>query len=279
VPLGFQIVGTCYCLSLFALLVGSPSHWPNRRSLGLGAVVAALSLTKGVFLPLVVLAPLLVLVAHRRVGLRRTLPIPLVAVLIVLPWTIRNYVISGALVPVELGAYFNMEAGNIFADKIAEHPLSYASIWEKYVVPVATEVSGGAPPGPRGELWKEHEYERRVLAEIKSNPGLLTKKLLVAGAMFWIIGDTPTKSLLNALTRLPILAFAVVGLHRAWRRTPAAKTAAVFVAYYWACHVLFAPPARLSTPVLPILTVFAAAGVLSLVPRWREPIPERLVER
>jgi hypothetical protein len=266
------------CLSLFALLVGSQSGWTTSRSLCLGAIVGTLSLTKGVFLPLILLTPLLVWLTHRRVGFRRVLPTPLVAVLIVLPWTIRNYAVSGAFVPVEVGVFFNVRAGNILAQRIAEHPLSYGDIWQDYVIPVALEVRHSVPRGPEGELREERIHREAVFREIASNPALLVKKPLVAGSTFWILGDSPVKSLLNIIARLPILAFAVVGLYRRWRQGLAAKTATVLIAYYWGCHLLFAPAARHSTPLIPILTVFAAAGLLAVVSRWRHRFPGRARE-
>jgi hypothetical protein len=228
-----------------------------------GATVGILSLTKGVFLPLIVVVPLVLLFRRSGMSLRRMVFIPLIATLVVIPWSVRNFAISRGIVPVHTGMYFNLKVGNIFSDRWVEHPFSYNTIWYEHVVPVIREVSARVEPGPSGDLHKERIYKSMVLDDFSSDIWLGLKKISVAGAMFWTAGDTPLKSLLNTVTRLPILILAIIGVRRELRRNFAAKAALILVGVYWVCHLPVGPPARLSTPVLPILTVWAAAGLLS----------------
>ncbi len=116
------------------------------------------------------------------------------------------------------------------------------------------------------DVEEDQIYKTLALKDLRADPSLMFKKMLVAGAMFWYIGDGTAKTFLNMAVRLPVLFLALIGfyLHRrdkAW----AVWMAVVLAGVYYAAHLPFGAPARLSTPIIPLLTVFAAAATARLL--------------
>jgi hypothetical protein len=88
--------------------------------------------------------------------------------------------------------------------------------------------------------------------------------------MFWYLGDTAKKTAVLLILRLPlILLFAWTAFRELSAGRKQYWPAVSLVILFWLMHLPFAPTARLSTPILPILTMFAAAAV------WRIPFLRR----
>ena len=120
----------------------------------------------------------------------------------------------------------------------------------------------------RCELEEERIYGASAVAEIRAQPRLLLRKLVVAGSTFWYIGENRSKTLVLSVLRLPILLLAAAGVWQSVRtRQRKVWPALVIVAVYWAAHLPFAPPGRLSVVVMPVLLAFAASSLLRLVPQ------------
>lgn len=104
-----------------------------------------------------------------------------------------------------------------------------------------------------------------VLKDIAEDPSLIIRKAVAAGLMFWGNGDVPVKTFLNALVRIPVLILAIVGSFVSSKLNSRVVWAGIIlVAFYWVFHLPFGAPARVSTPILPILYVFASAGILKI---------------
>jgi hypothetical protein len=95
--------------------------------------------------------------------------------------------------------------------------------------------------------------------DIRQDPSLIVKKAVSAGTMFWFIGDTPAKTLVLVILRLPVLFLFALASFKGLRAGQARLWPAVFlVAFFWILNVPFAPSARLSVPLLPILILIAS---------------------
>jgi 4-amino-4-deoxy-L-arabinose transferase-like glycosyltransferase len=112
---GFTVVAAALALISAA---ERPCWW---RAAVAGVLIAVAVLTKAVFLPIIFLGPLLIV---KRKALRETLPCALLAtlvgVLVLLPWSIRNYIVTdGCIVPVSTLAGLTLWYGN--------HPDAYTT--------------------------------------------------------------------------------------------------------------------------------------------------------
>lgn len=232
-----------------------------RMSLLIGLLLGLLSLVKATFLPMVVVVPLVLHVSSSPRSRRHTAMMIVVAGLAILPWSYRNYNLTHRFIPVHTGTGLNMYVGNVYGRELWSDPLSYSRIWDRHVTPGLSAIRG-----LRGVQWvKDVEGDRyfRHLAveELRRDPSLVLKKASAAALMFWLAGDTPPKTMVVLLLRLPVLALGFWGAGLLIRRRDRRFIAVLaFVLAYWLVHLPFGGPARLSAPVMPLMVVFASVA-------------------
>ena len=235
-----------------------------------GLVLGVACLVKGIFLPWILLAPV-ALFWLRKSGPARSRPsrargslVPLLGMaaascLCVLPWTYRNFEHTGRLIPVHTGAAFNLVVGQELSRDFRTSPAGYGRLWNQNIQEIFALTDELESRGPQREVEKEDIYRRHALQTAREHPARVVGHAAFAGASFWYLGETPRKTVLQLLLRLPVLLLGGWGLTRALRGSPPLRFAAGCVILYWLSHVPFAPPVRLSVPVLPVLCLFGAA--------------------
>jgi 4-amino-4-deoxy-L-arabinose transferase-like glycosyltransferase len=240
------------------------------KATGIGAVLALLSLSKGIFLPLIIVFPLVLASIGKKKIFKDAALVVIIAILVISPWSVRNYRLSGRFIPVHVGFGGNIKRGNLVAREFFRHPLSYR-VLDEITDPEMDRIKNSVQGT---QVKRDIGVHRLMLAgalqDIRRDPSLIIRKGVSAGVMFWFLGDTSTKTVILLILRLPVILFfswTAFQELRAGRRQlwPAVSTVILF----WLMHLPFAPTARLSIPLLPILTMFAAAGV------WRLPFLRR----
>lgn len=243
------------------------------KAVGMGIVLASLCLTKAIFLPFLVFFPgmLLVIGSHRI--LKHSLLLIIVAVLLIAPWTIRNYRLSGRFIPVHTGIGGNLKRGNLIAREFFRHPFSYRALFEitnPEMIRIKKSVQGTQL---ERDIRIDSLMKASALLDIRQDPSLLLRKAAAAGTMFWFVGDTPAKTMVLLLLRLPVLVLFVWAAFTGLRAGQVRHWLAAFiVVFFWLLHLSFAPNARLSVPLLPILIVYASGTVL-LIPSGPKKVP------
>lgn len=235
-----------------------------------GAVAGLASLTKGIFLPWGLLAGGLLLARKGRGALRPALLLAFVPFLVVLPWTIRNAAVTGALVPVHTLLGANMINGDAVRDSLFAHPGSSSAL---YAVAQARrnsllEGTGWTMEDPAGD----RRLLEASLRENISRPGLFLRKLLLNAATFWYLGESPEKSLFLALIQAPLVAVVVLALFRL-RGDTSALPLLLMVGLFWVLHALVNGWARYSAPLLP--ACLALSMLLRRSPRRQDADPGR----
>ena len=224
----------------------------------IGVLLALLCLTKGTFLPLIIILPLTIILSSSWIEYKKILIIPSVAVLVILPWTIRNYLLVGNLVPVHTGMGFNLKIGNAFANDFMKYPLSYSKIWDNNFSKIVSLYGSPTQLIDKNEIAAEYFYKDSAMKDMEANLSLLPKKLFSSGLMFWLIGETPSKTMLLIIFRLPIIILAFLAMYNLiYYKVSKLYPAMVICIFYWIAHLPFAPPARLSTPIMPIMFAMA----------------------
>jgi hypothetical protein len=188
-------------------------------------------------------------------GVRRAAVLVLSAVLVVAPWTLRNWITFGAFVPVSTAGGLNLFQGNA--------PLSRQEVYDEYY----------ASPG---YLEQYHFALRRGLESIRARqPAWFFEKLVEQMPMFWEAESMaaihikrgaygavrPGWAIAWALVLLvPYLALLppfVAGLAGARYARPALLLAG-FLAYYNLIHVVTHGFNRYRLPVMPVVFLFAS---------------------
>lgn len=243
------------------------------KAIGMGIVLASLCLTKAIFLPFIVFIPGVLTVIGSRRTLKYVFLLIFVALILIAPWSVRNYRLTGKFIPVHTGMGGNLKRGNLIAGKFLRHPFSYRDLNE-ITDPEMNRIKKSVQ-GTR--LEREFEIDSLMkasaLRDIRQDPSLLLRKAATAGTMFWFLGDTPAKTAVLLLLRLPILVLFVWAAFMGLRGGQAGHRLAVFIViFFWLLHLSFAPMARLSVPLLPLLMVYASR-VVYLIPSERKKSP------
>jgi 4-amino-4-deoxy-L-arabinose transferase-like glycosyltransferase len=173
------------------------------------------------------------------------------------PWVIRNYRLTGHLVLTTLQAGHDLYEAN--SPEATGGPASHLIDWDK-----ATE----------GRKLTEYERDRflrgKALAYIRDHPGRFLRLAVVKFARFWSPIPNYEKyrtSLYNTLSLLsfgPVLGLAVAGAVQFRRRWPELLLLLSPVCYYSLLHTVFVGSTRYRTPVEPFLIVLAAYALRTL---------------
>lgn len=130
-----------------------------------------------------------------------------------------------------------------------------------------------------GEWERDRYWRRRAIEWAWENPGptlaLAANKL----GRFWspmpnldqLRGTAPCALL--ALSYGLVMAFAIVGILRSWRRADVALILLLPVVYYCLLHMVFVGSVRYREAVMPLLVVVAAHGLEGAWRRWRRGSP------
>jgi len=231
----------------------------------------------------------------RNTGWTRLLLVWGAAALVVLPVTIRNYVVSGQFVPIAWQAGTNFVIGN--------HPES--------------DGVSAIVPGTRGSWWGGYDDVKRLAEEAEGRPlkgaeidrywmakglefwrkqpgkalGLLLRKTFLWFAGFEVGNETDLYavkrySFVNYLffnsrfLKFPfgiLLPLALAGVwlfRREWRRL---LPLYLFAAAYSLSFIVFFVTSRFRTPMVPIVAILGACGLMGLIGRMGVPRRERVV--
>ncbi len=236
------------------------------KAAGIGAVLASLSLTKAIFLPFLFLFPIVLLLTGPSRNIRDTVLIAMAALLLITPWSVRNWRLTGRLIPVHVGMGGNLKRGNLMAREFFQQPLSYRVLFQRTDPEMERLRNSVQGAQFQRDIGVNRLMQASAFQDIRQDPSLLVTKAVSAGAMFLFIGDTSTKTIILLILRLPVL-FLFVGA--ACRGLRAGRSQlwppVLLVVFFWLLNLPFAPNARLSVPLLPILVLFASAEVTRLL--------------
>ena len=197
----------------------------------------------------------------------------LAALVVVSPWIIRNYRISGDVVP-------TMNIGSLSAFQalwVEKHRGEGKPHWQLLsdVVPEQTRIaremglrvrSGFFPAfySVQDENRYYNELARRVRMELMASPSLALGFVAHNFLGFWIQGRTPKATAANAILIVPFLMVALAGAIMSVGRKLDVMPVVVFVVAFLLPHLPIHGVARFHTPLVPFLAIFVAVGLVSL---------------
>lgn len=194
------------------------------------------------------------------------------AILVVVPWTARNWAIYGAFVPVSTAGALNLWQGNA--------RLTRQEVYDQYAA-------------VHGRIEKyEHARAKGLEAIRDRQPGWILEKLRGEMPLFWEADSLPlvhikrgaygdVSAWAGAVVAVVVLApYLIVLAFFAWGVASSSfgrsqTLLLLFLAYYNAIHVATHGFARYRLPVMPVVFLFAAWGFAS----WRSTERRRLDAR
>ncbi len=267
-------------ICLFTALIYLSARFASRPTTILGAttgvVLAALGLSKGIFLPIVVIAPvwLWALTRRRAEAARALVAMGLCMLLPLVAWSARNAEVGGHFTPSQTLLGFNLMVGDVYMANFADHPFKSTELWEmaqrKYD---STGLS--VPVGALRDQYRDSVLIAASLDRYVREPGFLLRKIAANCALFWMLGETPMKSALFALLQFPLLALFALGM---WRRRRQLRGSVVglhlaMVVLYVLPHLPIFAFFRASSVLIPTMVIYADLGrlpaMLGLLPGRR----------
>ncbi len=246
--------------SLFALLI-ILSAWvyfdvaagdSGPKSLLLGILLGLSALTRPIAMLLFV--PVCVLYLwrgrHRTVErsrlFRNAVLVVLSFVLTITPWTLRNYAMTGKIIPVSSrGGHF------LYSNTIADAEEERTDQIEAF-----GEADNSDPEG------RDATYLSMALSNILEKPHLFLANTVRTMLDFWHRGHSRAISVFNGITNFFLLFLAVLGVVKYGRRTGVLLTVlVVYVLYFNLCYGLLHAISRYSFPVIPFVLIYAAYSV------------------
>ena len=261
-----------------------------RRGLLAGALWGASLLTRGTLLALPLLLPLGVALsrAHRTPTsrwLRWSVPALLAGMLVIAPWTIRNYTLTGAIVPVSSWAWVGMYNGTQVAkqmhrwnDDLSEVDNAAARrIREEAALRFNT--SGRVIVTSRDEVTYDRIGRDLTLEEWRADPLAVVGRTAAGFAFTWFFAFDARMRHVSLLIHLPIFLLFVSGAILMARRHPAAFERAWpalgLVLFTNAFYALAYPHIRYMAGAVGLSFIFAAMPLLTIADGLRRAIARR----
>lgn len=234
--------------------------------LSAGALLGVTTLCRGttLYFPVFLLG-LALFSTQRRVWLRGCLLFVISMVIVIAPWTIRNYYHFQTFLPIATGAGDVFWAGNYLA---FDGEYLYQETGAKMF-----EVAGDVDLVTRDRLLME-DAKKNILADPLPHAWLFVRKIF----RYWLRvyedvphGEArqrnwPVFSVLAA-THYMLLLLAVIGLRRCGGRPESVKMLLTFVCYYTLVHAATLAVVRYRMPLLPLISIASAIGLYWL---WQE---------
>jgi 4-amino-4-deoxy-L-arabinose transferase-like glycosyltransferase len=251
-----------------------------------GGVLGTVALVKStpMLFPIVLLAYLLVFERQEtpRLVICRNVALMLMAMFVVLsPWILRNYLLTGKFVPTASVLGVSAHSGQYLCKNLSSENLrkdvDRAGARERKRL--AEEL--GYPFKDIKDSYYQYFYStddelkfstflfKRVVSEYETDPMLFMRCTRSNLFDFWFAGKTWQSTKINLLIQLPYLILAVVGLVLAVRngRVRSIGPLVLLIIYTVAVYAPILAQARYSVPIIPFLSILAGIPLTTTLKR------------
>jgi hypothetical protein len=234
------------------------------KALGVGVLLGICCLTKQTFLPFIAIIPIGLF--YLKFKKEQAFAIAIAAILMIAPWTIRNWILTHHLIPVHLLVGYNMQIG----DYLIDHPYS-KDWWTKAnrtrIDPVEAEsykqIDKDAPLWQR-ELYIEKKTMLESLSRYLNDPYFFLRKILFNAMAFWFLGGINSFNFLSFYLIFIILQgitllFFILACYRIWvyqGRSSIHSLIVLLVWFYFLFHLPILSESRFSLPLLPTMLAY-----------------------
>ena len=197
------------------------------------------------------------------------------ALLVLSPWIIRNELLVGKFIPTASVQGIAMQVGEYLCIHRGEKDMSAldmdaAAVRNKLAAAAGYRFDGDYYQffyDPRDELKFNSSLGRQVVQDYVQSPAMFAKCAANNVFNFWFAGKNRAVTVANVCVQLPYILLALWGIALGVGRLDrsAVSLLLLFVAYTVAVYVPIHAQARYSIPLIPILAIFAAMPVCTLL--------------
>jgi 4-amino-4-deoxy-L-arabinose transferase-like glycosyltransferase len=179
--------------------------------------------------------------------------------LIVLPWTVRNYMVLDDFIPVATGGGIVVLMGSSERFLVID---GKPDMWRTHIPPQSSK------PSERDKFFSRAGLELHKM-HLQTDP--LGFAAFMARKFFrlWYATESGSNHYPILLSHLPVYIFALAGLILTWKRRKSLSWIPVcIVSYFAALHWVSLPLFRYMIPTMPYLIGFASFAVITLANEW-----------
>jgi 4-amino-4-deoxy-L-arabinose transferase-like glycosyltransferase len=243
-----------------------------KRGVVLGVVLGASLYVRGIFIFAPVIFWLLAAIHWKDVSwprwIRYNSLVLVVMLLIIAPWTYRNFRAFGKPVLLETVGGFNSWVGNYWlaSSDTARRNRTYTEIaQEASLKGIELLKARGIVADQLYEVQGDTYFKEYMVNWAIKRPMEVVRKCLFFFPKFWYVMDDKTKTLLGLVINVPIFAVALIGVYKLFRSGRLRGTVFIvsltFILYFNVFHSLVVAVFRYALPVMPFVFLFAAEGL------------------
>jgi 4-amino-4-deoxy-L-arabinose transferase-like glycosyltransferase len=256
---------------LFTLLIASILYLTlkpsNTRSIILGLVLGIIALCKQTFLPYILFIPsFLAIIKSKKIERRFIVYVFVTAVIVILPWTIRNWTLTKKIIPIHVRGGSNLFLGDLMVENYTKLPFSGTALFREANIARAYTIQ--TIPEHLERFEKEILLDSKLLKQsvdrYKRTPIFIFKKIIFNALMFWTLGQTNQRSTIISLMQIPLLILFILATIRIIKQKNTLTVQGgniLFVWLYFILHLPFVAFARYGVVLIP--TMLASLGVLA----------------
>jgi 4-amino-4-deoxy-L-arabinose transferase-like glycosyltransferase len=206
--------------------------------------------------------------------------------IILSPWVIRNYRLTGEFIPTMTIVGMSSHHGQricLNADVGSGRKKYDIEAYEEELQLVkqlglehrgAHTCCGPFFYSPKDEVKWSRFLSDRVISRYREKPSDLLRCVANNSLGFWVWGGSAMADRFNMVVQIPIAILFILGLVRTILQWPIPETVgviALFVLYYIGSHLPLMASARMSIPAMPFIMIFLSAGagwLAASLPRW-----------
>jgi len=206
--------------------------------------------------------PLLLAIALGRRYIRHAAVLVAVSYAVVFPWTLRNYHLSGSLIPVHTNAGMNLVIGNTVVTHFMQTPFQGLKLWQKGNARVHAIAPFDCQETATVLLEKESTYLNAGLAELK-DPFFALYKIGLNTVLFFSLGTSLLNSCMLLVPAVFVLFWIPAGLRHSEKMTKQVAILLMVTVYTIAVHVGIYAIGRFSIVILPLMAIISARGIVT----------------
>lgn len=244
---------------LSSVYAGRSTKWWYYCVSGILLGLATLTRSTTQFVPLMLPVMLILLGNRSRGSIFCYATLCLSFVLVILPWTVRNYVVLEDFIPV------GTSGGIVLLQGSSEKFLTIGGkpeMLQAHIPPAAGK------PSQNDKFFARAAVERHVM-HLQTDPIGFVRFMATKLARLWYATESGKNHNLILLSQLPLYVFAVIGVIFARVK---GKTSAwillCIVAYFIALHWLSLPLFRYMIPIMPYVIGLAAFAIVTVKNGW-----------
>lgn len=255
----------------FTLLVAYLISYLDRptilKAVLIGLIIGTGSLNKSILLPFALIIPIgLHLIGGKRVPCKQTIVMVVVALGVIAPWTLRNYNITGHLIPIHILPFYSIYQGDSPVKRFWQNPFSVNVLQKVDSAELDLMIGPLKNEFKNMTAWQiEYQLSNRLMDQsirlYKNEPLFFIKKLAVNGYMFWFVAGDPWKTFAFSALMIPILIMFGRMMFLRLRTNGFRGIESLHLALtilYFGAHLPVVAYVRHSTALIPLLLAYGA---------------------